>query len=88
MYDRVSGASGDSLSAKRFTSFAKKQNLHKIVESSLVYRQCASSKRVNEVATLNNALDSKKSAVCTRSGGVRGFAPNPDSQVLLQQNLH
>ena len=65
------GASGDSLS----TSDSN------LPQANLVYRKGVSPSGVDEVATPKRDLDSKKSAVCSRSGDNGGLAPIDDNNL-------
>ena len=62
-------------------------NLHKMISPSSVYRESASPSGVPDALTPSNALGSKKSAVCSRSGASRDLFPVSGNKFALA-NLH
>ncbi|HIV48602.1 hypothetical protein [uncultured Helicobacter sp.] len=48
-------------------------------------RKCANSNRVPDALTPSKVLDSTKLFVCSRSGGIRGFAPNSDTKFATRK---
>ena len=80
-----SGASEDSLLASG-SKFAR-ANLHKMISPSSVYSKGASPSGVPDALTPNNTLDSKKSAVCSRSGASEDSLLASGSK-FARANLH
>ena len=72
-----SGASRDSLSA---SDTQERSSCSEMIESTSVYRQCATPSCADDTMTLENLESHNRFSVCSRSGGNGGFAPIVDTK--------